>query len=293
MLGSAELALSSGFKRLKLYKYCGDWGASVLDELKLKVTPPNEFNDIFEFTPTFRGASPLKWAEASEIPRHSGAIRQSLAARGKIFEGRDDEFCDFLKKVAKQPIYASSNQISEMCSDVLDHISKTTGIICFSKRKNNLLMWSHYADDHTGIVIGFDIPPHLSPKKPPLEVHYDRRRLPWRLTLEMTSAECVNEVRKLILTKSLHWRAEKEVRWLWSLEGLEKEDDKQSNKPQYFTRIPAAIISDVYFGYRCRPELRARVRAKIESSELQTRCWQAEQSPTHYALRFRALDPLV
>ena len=31
------------------------------------------------------------------------------------------------------------------------------GIISLTTNNNNLLMWSHYADEHKGIVIGFDI----------------------------------------------------------------------------------------------------------------------------------------
>ena len=34
-----------------LYKYCDRRGIDVLDRLRLKVTPPNRFNDPFEVTP--------------------------------------------------------------------------------------------------------------------------------------------------------------------------------------------------------------------------------------------------
>jgi hypothetical protein len=30
------------------------------------------------------------------------------------------------------------------------------GIVCFSRTFNNILMWAHYADEHKGIVLGFD-----------------------------------------------------------------------------------------------------------------------------------------
>src|SRR6516165_6791682 len=29
--------------------------------------------------------------------------------------------------------------------------------LCFSKSWNNILMWSHYADKHRGICLGFDV----------------------------------------------------------------------------------------------------------------------------------------
>ena len=34
-----------------LYKYCDPRGIDILQSLRLKVTPPNQFNDPFEFMP--------------------------------------------------------------------------------------------------------------------------------------------------------------------------------------------------------------------------------------------------
>jgi len=31
------------------------------------------------------------------------------------------------------------------------------GVLCFSRSWNNVLMWSHYADRHKGICLGFDV----------------------------------------------------------------------------------------------------------------------------------------
>lgn len=33
---------------------------------------------------------------------------------------------------------------------------QNTGVICFSSSKNNILLWSHYANGHTGFAVGFD-----------------------------------------------------------------------------------------------------------------------------------------
>lgn len=33
-----------------VYKFCGKYGLEILRTLELKVTPPNQFNDPFEFT---------------------------------------------------------------------------------------------------------------------------------------------------------------------------------------------------------------------------------------------------
>jgi hypothetical protein len=42
-----------------LYKYAGDSGFKILETLRLKIAPPNEFNDPFEITPNSKRARPL------------------------------------------------------------------------------------------------------------------------------------------------------------------------------------------------------------------------------------------
>jgi hypothetical protein len=42
-----------------VYKYVGDSGLKIIEGLRLRVTPPNEFNDPFEITPKSRRARPL------------------------------------------------------------------------------------------------------------------------------------------------------------------------------------------------------------------------------------------
>jgi hypothetical protein len=273
---------------MRVYKYCDCRGIDILKNLRLKVTPPNAFNDVFEFTPTPVGASPVKWAEASEIPKYAQEIRKRLAARGKKFVGSDEDFRKFLEKEAKEPVFASADQVAAMCKDILDHTSKSTGIICFSKRRNDLLMWSHYADGHKGLVIGFDIPPELMAEKPLFDVEYRTHRLPWNFDVGSTKPETASEIRKLIQRKSIHWRHEKEVRVLWALEGLIQEVDEQK-RLCYYTRIPPAIISEVILGYRCdrNPDLERSVRYWIEKHKLRVQLNRAETSESRFGLIFK------
>ena len=40
-------------------------------------------------------------------------------------------------------------------------LSKNRGLICFSQRWRNPLLWSHYANRHRGICLGFEVPKGL------------------------------------------------------------------------------------------------------------------------------------
>jgi len=90
-------------------------------------------------------------------------------------------------------------------------LSKTKGILCFSKTWRNPVLWSHYADGHKGICLGFDIPDHFL-----IRVHYVKERL--RVRGEITEEIML----KFLTTKFEHWSYEEEYRLFLSLE--EEED---------------------------------------------------------------------
>lgn len=89
-----------------------------------------------------------------------------------------------------------------------EKLSKNEGLISFCGGWNNPVIWSHYADNHRGLALGFDIPDDKLSK-----IIYIKKRLPKRFS-EITKEE-------LTLTKFHHWSYEDEFRLVVSL----KNDD--------------------------------------------------------------------
>jgi hypothetical protein len=90
-------------------------------------------------------------------------------------------------------------------------LSKTKGILCFSKNWTNPVQWSHYTDKHKGLCLGFDVPDHFLAK-----VDYVKERL-------SQNGEINEELMlKFLTTKFEHWSYEKEYRLFVDL----KEKDK-------------------------------------------------------------------
>ncbi len=86
--------------------------------------------------------------------------------------------------------------------------NETKGLICFSKNWENPVLWSHYADKHHGMALGFDIPDKYAS-----EVHYSRDRIP----VEYVGGNKLNGiepsyVQKITSTKYKHWEYEDEIR---------------------------------------------------------------------------------
>lgn len=98
-------------------------------------------------------------------------------------------------------------------------ISKEFGLLCFSKNWHNPLLWSHYANKHTGIALGFDLPDIKA-----TEVTYSKERPLFQSKSLSASADRTSFLDKLIKTKFSSWSYEEEVRFFFQLNTLISEN---------------------------------------------------------------------
>lgn len=89
------------------------------------------------------------------------------------------------------------------------HMNSTCRVLCFSRRWENPVIWSHYSDKHRGVCIGFDVPDENL-----LEVGYSAKRLESQLEEHQQSDGKVTPdfSQKLLTTKFADWKYEDEVR---------------------------------------------------------------------------------
>lgn len=87
------------------------------------------------------------------------------------------------------------------------HWNETIGMICFSRDYRNPVQWSHYADRHQGMVLGFDVEDHLLEEVKYIEEPY---------TVCFSSHEGTEEEWKKVnfamCCKFMDWSYEKESR---------------------------------------------------------------------------------
>lgn len=118
------------------------------------------------------------------------------------------------------------DQCNERVAEVHKGVGRAVGIACFAQRWNNVLMWSHYANKHTGICVeyDFDIPFETATNSLLLPVEYTSMRplLPIEklgaiqdrdFKVDETKINSVfADVLKALITKSEIWKYEQEWR---------------------------------------------------------------------------------
>lgn len=139
-----------------------------------------------------------------------------------------------------------NNRSNRKCiRDFKNKMNKTHGLICFSDNYQNPVQWSHYADSHKGIALGFEIIPDILTK-----VDYVSK-------LEKLDDKPIpmsnEELRSILIkTKFQDWKYEKESRLIVKL----KENIEEGGL--FFKKFGVDIkLKEVILGANCPIKLSA------------------------------------
>lgn len=117
-----------------------------------------------------------------------------------------------LEKSKKDVINTPLSVLQErLRRDLKSHIE--VGVLSFSEKYSDILMWGHYADSHKGICIGFDyykLSFTFKGPVPPEQVKYpnDNKYPKWNPFFD----DVISQIDKIYFTKARHWHYEKEWR---------------------------------------------------------------------------------
>ena len=136
-------------------------------------------------------------------------------------------------------------RVRKAVKDFKKECNKTTGLLCFSQDWTKPILWSHYADKHKGICLGFDLKSELVSK-----VRYSPDREMVDFDKDGESLVVDNELReRLLLTKSIHWEPEDEVRIIVDLRDSKK---AKRDGQLYFRRFDSdMVLRRVILGPNC------------------------------------------
>lgn len=196
--------------KLSLYKYLAyDNGAKALiNDGTLKYSHFSEFNDPFDCVVSYDIEDSLEYYKSRKDLIKALGDKLNYSPSERIQKKRQ-----LLKNVEKSFVNGDFQR------DLLNPI----GICCLSKVSDSILMWSHYANHHKGIVVEFNT---FQDKYTELrDVEKKLLGFPIVYQNEMPKISARNgqdgfsAVQSSILTKSLSWEYENEVRVLSTQSG--------------------------------------------------------------------------
>src|SRR6185503_5800264 len=154
----------------------------------------------------------------------------------------------------------------ELRNVIFTSFNQNIGVLSFSQKRDDILMWAHYAQNNKGFVIEFDANHKFFNQ--PIDtlrlsgcVHrvvYSEDRPNRDSMLDMSPSD-------IFLLKSEKWKDEEEWRMLQLLENgkrLEKDgiailDDE--GQPIYLFSVPSSCITGVIFGSRMSQKNRSKI----------------------------------
>lgn len=121
-------------------------------------------------------------------------------------------------------------------------MADTYGILCFSRNWRNPVLWSHYAEKHTGLCLGFDVCDNLL-----MDIIYTETRVNLTRGNTLRHEDLTPQVaERLLSTKFRDWSYEDEVRVFVRLE------DRDPATGFYFRKFDERIqLAEAIAGHRC------------------------------------------
>ncbi len=247
-----------------LYKYraCDQYNADILLCNQLRFSRPKSFNDPFDsrFRIVHEGTDEQRKAFMLD-----GVARKHPDWSDEAKRKRVDEL---LSQPGLFERTAEGQQL-EYVERELDRME----VLCLSEKRDNILMWSHYAAQHTGICLGFD------PEKWPLLKEY-AKAVSYQDEYPLVNALSPNpedRVRELVLIKSADWEYEAEWRVV-----------RAATENQRYIFPPEALV-EVVFGHRVAPRDMRMVIIMVYRSSCEPTFWQTVPSDNRYELEIKPL----
>jgi Protein of unknown function (DUF2971) len=232
----------------KLYKYrsFGINSLRLLSKGEIYYANPRSFNDPLDCDPTIQVDT-----DRASIERLCFRMLTEKHDKEKALKKMGNhrymstEYGDYKTdpKVEKYYMRLLGSEIKQL----VDAEMASRGVLSLAERWDCPLMWSHYADEHRGLCIEYDMNDNVCSHIKPVDYRCPRsikitELMQWKLNNAAEAKQ--NVLDTYFFTKSSQWRYEKEWRDIHPSNGV---------RPAPFR------ISGVYFGLRCDAAVRTSI----------------------------------
>lgn len=281
-----------------LYKYLS-FSDRLLEQFcydKVYYADPASFNDPLDCLPVVEAnlqKSELEGLLAQLVVNRSAeeidvAMRKvrlrgdnAIARRNKLTESVVRELLGEINYNATNPEVENPEKfISHALSLAIERELRKThaiGVLCLSSRFNSTLMWSHYANQHRGVCVEYDVSGLTSQSLHKVSYGESRKVLAsqirdWVLREDRVARQAVDKA--CLLTKSREWKYESEWRLLGQV-GLQESPMR---------------LKSVIFGMRCPYALRYTLVKALEDRADSVKFWEIVEPADRFTLKRARLD---
>lgn len=183
----------------KLYKYesFNTYSLANLQNNQIFFSKPITFNDPFDCSLGF------------DVSKLTESEIQTILNENEFDVPKSDELgSEYVESGVRILKQALEGAVKETSQKIRDQALNDSGVSCFSEHNTEILMWSHYTNNHTGFCLEFDTghEPFSSARKVNYEDEFP--------TIEsaMIINRDISQLWSLLLTKFTNWSYEKEWR---------------------------------------------------------------------------------
>jgi Protein of unknown function (DUF2971) len=227
---------------------------TVLIDSAFYLSSRTQFNDPLDVT--------CRFAYTQTAKAVNQAIRDTIKAGNVPFKGRE------AVARAVRDRYGSIEHLRTAFNAVADRV----GIVSLTSSPRSLLMWSHYAKNHTGVCFQFYPSAEAELFKGISPVQYSDKKL----VLDIGLSYDERDVARVFLQKSPEWAYEREWRFV------------ASRRARELGPISGSALSSVIYGARCPLQSIEIVRSLLaERAKLglpNVTEFRAVLSPAHYSV---------
>jgi hypothetical protein len=276
-----------------LYKFFTPDRASFVKDRLIRFTQPTNFNDPFDCLPAITGYTEKEAKEQADRVANDMVLELALGDFSNLPPGITLDAIKYSSEVLSKEYAADPSSVGLRFAAALHNKMRTQiGILCLCENHRNILMWSHYARNHEGFVVGFeskdaffkhreDEPLEIGELRP---VQYIKRRP--SLHLDMIKNPEI-KTPDFLFSKSRDWAYERE----WRIIRFLKHADKVCSGDVYLFKVPTTAIREIIFGFKAGDFLKRTLLDAAKIPELaHVKFTKAVVSRSEYEMDILPLD---
>ena len=278
-----------------LFRYFGSYALETLQSNLLKTATISSLNDPFEVL--YRLAGTMTFTKAKRyLKRRTKTQDFFTAAQFHNPEIRSRK--DLKKFMAVERDTIAKNLVKgfpELNAQVLIEreasADRILRVVCFSESTvgclEEILIWSHYANKHRGVRVGFEFPEGIEAPFKIIPIQYQQERVAIDLTEGVEIDRVKTAINASIRVKSLAWKYECEHRMITTKEFCLPKKLPNGERGD-FLPFQREWVKHVDVGVRSSPQEIKAMKEFLGKEYPNVQLRQADFHPTDYALDYKA-----